>query len=128
MIVGLGAGAIGAILTSCLINGQLIARDALHGPFAGAIVVGASSLYITNPVYALIAGASGGIIQTLIQNLIEKSSIRRRWIISSVSWSLFGIQGIIGAAFASGWKAILYTSNNGFTIENETLYNASSQF
>jgi hypothetical protein len=72
IIAGLGAGAIGAIGTSILINGYLIVRDALHGPIAGAIVVGASSLYISNPVFAFVAGAAGGIIQSLIQNLIEK--------------------------------------------------------
>lgn len=103
-------------------------RDVLHGPIAGAIAVGASSLYIANPVYALVAGASGGIIQVLIQNLIEKPASKKRVIISTVSWSLFGIQGIVGAAFAAGWKAILYTSNNGMTVENSTLYDSSSQF
>jgi len=27
-------------------------------------------------------------------------------IISTISWSVFGIQGIIGGAFASGWTAV----------------------
>jgi ammonia channel protein AmtB len=66
----MGAGAIGAICLSALINGNIILRDATHGPIAGAIAVGASSLYITNPVYAFVAGAAGGILQTLIQNFI----------------------------------------------------------
>lgn len=70
IIVAMGSGAIGAMLMSLLINGYLVSRDAVHGPIAGAIVVGASSLYITNPVYAFIAGSTGGIIQTIIQNLI----------------------------------------------------------
>jgi hypothetical protein len=94
----------------------LIIRDALHGPIAGAIVVGASSLYISNPVYAFVAGAAGGIIQSLIQNLIEKRGATRKWIVSTVSWSLFGMQGIIGAGFAAGWKAIFYTNSNGMTV------------
>jgi len=37
---------------------------------AGAIACGASSLYITTPVYAFVAGAAGGITQTIIQNFI----------------------------------------------------------
>lgn len=109
IIIGLGTGGAGAIMTSAFINGFLVARDAIHGPIAGAIVVGASSLYITNPIYAFIAGISAGIIQALIQNLIEKRASQKRWIISTVSWSLFGIQGIIGAGFAAGWKAIVFT-------------------
>lgn len=36
--------------------------------------------------------------------------ISKRLIFSTVSWSLFGLQGIIGAAFASGWKAISYNA------------------
>jgi hypothetical protein len=40
---------------------------------------------------------------------------------------LFGLQGIIGAGFASGWKAIYFTTTNGLTIEPATL-NFTSQF
>lgn len=115
--MGLGSGAIGAIIVSTLINGYIIARDAIHGPIAGAIAVGASSLYITNPVYAFIAGISGGICQAVIQNLIEKVAAKKKWIVSTVSWSLFGLQGLIGAGFAAGWKAILFTSKNGMTVD-----------
>lgn len=90
IIIGMGSGLIGAMFVSLLINGTLILRDALHGPIAGAIVVGASSLYITIPTYAFVAGASGGIIQALIQNLVEKPAARKRMIVSTVSWTLFG--------------------------------------
>lgn len=99
----------------------------MHGPIAGAIVVGASSLYITNPVYAFVAGATGGLSQSLIQNLIEKKAASNNKIISTVSWSLFGVQGLIGAGFASGWKAIIFTNSNGMTIEPSTL-SFTSQF
>jgi hypothetical protein len=127
IIIGLATGAIGSILVSTLINGYIIARDAIHGPIAGAIVVGASSLYITNPTYAFVAGLSGGIIQGLIQNLIEKRAARNRWIVSTVSWSLFGIEGLVGAGFAAGWKAIYFTTQNGMTVEPATL-SFTSQF
>jgi hypothetical protein len=53
-----------------LINGIIIIRDLLHGVIAGAIVVGASSLYISNPIYSIVAGTVGGIAQALIQNII----------------------------------------------------------
>ena len=105
----MGAGTIGAMSMSGLVNGVLIARDVIHGPIAGAIAVGASSLFIANPTYALVAGGAGGIIQALLQNIVERKFINEKIILSTVSWSLFGIQGIIGAAFAAGWKAILFT-------------------
>ena len=121
----MGAGVIGAIIGSSLINGSIIARDTLHGPIAGAIVVGASSLFITNPVFAFIAGFSGGFVQSLIQNIIEKRAANTNKIVSTVSWSLFGMQGLIGAGFASGWKAIVNTYVNGMTIEPKTVKFAS---
>jgi len=54
---------------SCL-SGKLIARDLTHGMLAGAIATGASAQFITAPVYALVAGSSGGIVQALIQNCL----------------------------------------------------------
>lgn len=116
IIGGLGAGAMAAIGTSILLNGEIIVRDLVHGPIAGAIVVGASSLYITYPLYSLLAGFAGGLVQTLIQNLLEKRFINGKNILSTVSWSLFGIQGIIGAGVSTGWKAILYANYNGLTV------------
>jgi hypothetical protein len=125
--VALGAGGIGAIIVSTIINGSIVARDAIHGPVAGAIVCGASSLYITNPVYAFVAGMTGGVAQALIQNLAERVAIKKKLVVSTVSWSLFGIQGIIGAGFAAGWKAIAFTANNNMPVEPATLI-FSSQF
>ena len=75
IILGMGAGVVGAILVSIMYNGYLIARDATHGVVAGAIVAGASSLYLLNPSYALIAGGVGGLIQALIQNIFERKGI-----------------------------------------------------
>ena len=42
-------------------------------------------------------------------------------IISSVSWSLFGIQGLIGAFFAMIMRRALQNDNNGFIYNPETL-------
>jgi hypothetical protein len=123
----MGAGAICSITVSCLINGYIITRDITHGTISGAISVGASSLYVTNPVYAFVAGAAGGIVQVLIQNFVEKRAARTKLIISTVSWSLFGLQGLIGAGFAAGWKAIYFSMQNGLTIEALTL-EFTSQF
>jgi len=124
----MGAGTIGAIFVSLFIHGYIIARDVIHGPIAGAIAVGASSLYITNPTYALVAGCAGGIIQSIIQNIIETPAVKSHRIISSVSWCLFGFQGIVGAAFAAGWKAIVYTSVDAMLVEPKAITNFSSQF
>lgn len=128
IILAMGAGTIGAIFVSLFIHGFIIARDVIHGPIAGAIAVGASSLYITNPTYALVAGCAGGIIQGIIQNLIETPAVKRHRIISSVSWCLFGFQGLVGAAFAAGWKAIVFTSSDAMPINASAITNFSQQF
>lgn len=110
IILGMAAGAIGSAILSGIANDCFIPRDIIHGPIAGAVAVGTSSLYITHPVYALVAGLAGGLIQGIIQNAIEKSCASKRTIVSTISWSLFGFQGIVGASFAAGWKALAYTS------------------
>jgi len=68
LVLGMGAGVMGGILVSILFKGQVVVRDVTHGVVAGAIVAGASSLYLINPSYALIAGGIGGLTQALIQN------------------------------------------------------------
>lgn len=70
IVLGLGAGVVGSLFTTTLINGIIIYRDLIHGLIAGAIVVGSSSLYVSNLMYSIIAGVTGGIIQAIIQNLI----------------------------------------------------------
>ncbi len=114
ILLGMGAGVIGSIVFSLIYNGELIIRDAIHGVIAGAIVAGASSLYVSNPSYALIAGGVGGLTQSIIQNIFERWGIDKSFKLSTVSWALFGIQGILGGAFASGWKEVAtkYWSNN----------------
>jgi hypothetical protein len=102
----MGAGLIGGAIASMISNGYLIARDPIHGLIAGAIVAGTSSHYILNPTYALIAGGIGGLLQGFIQNLIERAGINKRKIVSTVSWSLFGFQGILGGCFAAAWKQV----------------------
>jgi O-antigen ligase len=70
IVIGMGAAVLASFCVSALINGEVIVRDVLHAPIAGGIVVGSASLFITNPVYALVAGFAGGAVQSLIQNII----------------------------------------------------------
>lgn len=106
LILAMGAGIIGSLCSSLLFNGYLIVRDGTHGLIAGAIAVGSGSLYIVNPTYALITGFIAGVIQGIIQNSLERYGISRGYIFSTVSWSLFAIQGFIGGCFSAGWKRL----------------------
>ena len=114
-------GGVFAAGISCLGNG-LIVRDLTHGMLAGAIATGASAHFITAPVYALVAGSAGGILQVLIQNCFESIAARKGWMVSTISWTLFGFQGIVGGAFATGWKALRAGNTNNITnITNSPL-------
>ena len=104
IIMAMGAGLTGALILTILINGYIIVRDLTHGMVAGAIAVGAGSLYIFNPSFPIITGFIGGSLHTVFQNKIERGAIKKGYFISTVSWSLFGIQGIIGGFFATCWK------------------------
>jgi hypothetical protein len=104
-----------------MINGTVIGRDLIHAPIAGGIVVGAASFFITNPAYAIVAGFTAGVVQTVIQNVIEWRHTKTKGVVSTISWSLFGIQGILGAVFATGYRNILNYNSNGFVYSSASL-------
>lgn len=114
LFLGMVGGAVMASGISCL-RGYLILRDVIHGMVAGAVATGASAHFITAPVLALLAGSVGGLIQTIIHSCFEQSAAEKGRIVSTVSWSMFGFQGLVGAAFAASWKAVRYEYFNNFT-------------
>lgn len=120
VIVAMGASIVSSVIVSCMINGHLIVRDLIHAPIAGGIIAGSASFFLTNQVYALVVGFVGGAIQTLIQNYFEKKTANNSSILSTISWSLFGVQGLIGGIFATGYRNILQTQTGG------VIFNASS--
>ncbi len=44
--------------------------------------------------------------------------MRTKSVVSTVSWTLFGIQGIIGGVFATGYKKIIDSNSNNFTYND----------
>lgn len=113
VILSIAASTLTTISISLISKGALIVRHLVYGPIAGAVIGGASAYYTTNPVYAIVIGVIGGIIQTICM-LIKESVVNKGMKpITTVSFSLFGLQGLIGSAIAIGWKAIAeYDSNN----------------
>lgn len=92
---------------SFFINSKLIIRDLINSGVAGAISGLAAVMYIDKPVYSMVVGSTSGIVQTLVQNLIEKSISRRTKVFSTYSWQLFGVQGLIGTIFGSIFKTVV---------------------
>jgi len=92
---------------SFFINSKLVIRDLINSGVAGAISGLASVMYIDKPVYSMVVGSTSGIVQTLVQNLIEKRISRRTKVFSTYSWQLFGVQGLIGTIFGSIFKTVV---------------------
>ena len=46
--------------------------------------------------------------------------MRTKSVVSTVSWTLFGIQGIIGGVFATGYKKIIDSNSNNFMYSDSS--------
>lgn len=104
VILSVSGSTLTTIALGLIFKGRLVVRHLVYGPVAGAIIGGASSYYISNPVYATLIGCIGGIMQTIFM-LIKQNRVENGWHpITTVSFSLFGLQGLVGSAIAIGWK------------------------
>lgn len=114
----LAAATVSSFATSVLINDGLLIRDIVYGPIAGGVISSSASFYVTNPVYGILIGIIGGIVQVVVMNTIEKKTARSKPIWNTFSFTLFGIQGLLGGVFAASWNAISRgTATNGFTFD-----------
>jgi hypothetical protein len=105
ILLSISGSTIASMALGLIFYGRPIVRHLVYGPIAGAVIGGASSYYTSNPVYAIVVGVAGGLLQTIFmtikQYFVDTKGYRP---FTSVSFTLFGIQGIVGAAFAVGWK------------------------
>jgi hypothetical protein len=60
----------GSLSISLIFFGRYRARDLIYGTIAGAFSGGASSIFTSNIVYAMVAGFTGGALQVFIHRLI----------------------------------------------------------
>ena len=73
------------------------------------------SYFVVNPVFSQVSGAAAGILQTVVQNYVEKRVARSGEIVHSWSFCLIGVQGMLGAAFATIWKVTIMSFINKST-------------
>ncbi len=57
----------------------------------------------------MVLGSTCGIVQGLVQGLIEKRVSMKNRIYHTYSFTLFGVQGLIGAVFASIFRKVVET-------------------
>lgn len=105
ILLSISGSTISCIALGMIFYGRPIVRHLVYGPIAGAIIGGASSYYTSNPVYAIVVGVAGGMLQTIFMTLKQYLvNSKGHSPIATISFTLFGIQGFIGSAFAVGWK------------------------
>jgi hypothetical protein len=108
VILSISGSTLASVALGLLIYGRPIVRHLVYGPIAGAVIGGASSFYTSNPVYAIVVGVTGGLLQTVFMSFKQYFVNTKGWKpISTVSFSLFAIQGFVGSAFAVCWKQII---------------------
>lgn len=115
VIFSLCAATITSFVVSALINKGIMIRDVVYGPIAGGVASVTASYWIVNPVYALVIGVVAALVQVVAMNVVEKRVANEKSIFNTFSFTLFGIQGLIGAIFASIWHAGVRSQSYGFT-------------
>ena len=120
MLYGLAASTLMSISTPYVLNEKLMIRDVILGPIAGGISVASAGFHITNPAYAILIGTVAGIIQPVINFFEHKHSLERP-IINTISFGLFGINGLIGSVWASIWSAAVLNTTDGMNYNFDYL-------
>lgn len=105
---------------------KLVPRDFLHAIVAGGVAACTAGVYFTNPVWPMVLGSATGMVQSLVQGIIEKKISMTKRIFHTSSFTMFGVQGIIGGIFASIFNAVVRTRNDGFTYGVATNAEAKS--
>lgn len=116
ILYGMAGSTLLAISFSYFLNKKLMIRDLTHGSVAGAIAVASAGFYITNPVWAMLVGSVAGIIQA-IGNFFERKHSLDKKIITTISFVLFGIQGLVGSIWTGIWRAVITHRNDGLTFD-----------
>lgn len=110
----LAASTVTSFALSPIFNDGVQIRDIVFGPIAGGIVASTASYYVVNPVYGIVMGIVAALVQVVIMNLVEKKIALSKSIFNTFSFTLFGVQGMIGACFAAIWYAGVRSRKYGF--------------
>ena len=113
----LAASTIISFAISPIFNDGLLIRDIVYGPIAGGVAASTASYYVVNPVYGIVIGVVAGLVQVIIMNKVEKKVANEKSIFHSFSFTLFGVQGMLGACFAAAWNAGVRSRTQGFDFE-----------
>ena len=118
LIFSSSSGLLGSISISLVTGRKPNVRNFIHGPVAGIIIGGASSYFTANLAYCIGVGLVGGTLQGAIQHIIEYRIVRRHRIFTTISFTLFGLQGLLGCITAAIGKAIIDVNASGLDYKS----------
>jgi hypothetical protein len=124
VIFSLCAATITSFIVSPIFNNGILIRDIIYGPIAGGVACSTASYWILHPAYALVIGLVAAALQVIVMNVIEKTFARSKDIFHTFSFTLFGIQGLVGAIFAAIWNDVERYQAYGFIVN----FNANQIF
>lgn len=106
VMYSIAAATIASFATSMILHDGLLIRDIIYGPIAGGVISSSPSFYVTNPVYGILIGLIAGIVQVVLMNKVESKIAQNKSIISTFSFTLFAVQGMLAGIFAGAWNAV----------------------
>ena len=113
----MSASVLVGVAFSIFVYEKTVPRDMINSLVAGGVASCTAGVYFTNPVWPLCLGAACGITQSLVQGLIEKRIAMKSRIFHTNSFTLFGVQGLLGGVFASIFRAVVLTRNDKFVFD-----------
>lgn len=104
---------IGLCLT---IDQKIQIRNLITAPIAGGVIIGSSSVFIYNPLGALLMGTLAGLLQFIFNKIEGFIGLEPRW--SNGVCFLFAVQGLLGGLASAIHRAINRTSGTFGTLYN----------
>lgn len=101
----------------CLtIDQKIQIRNLITAPIAGGVIIGSSSIFIYNPLGALMMGSLAAILQFIFNKIEVYLGLQPRW--SNGVCFLFAVQGFIGGLASAVHRAIDKTSGSFGALYN----------
>jgi hypothetical protein len=78
---------------------------------------------------AIVIAITASVLQYFFDNFVEKRLYRITGLLSTYSFTVFCLQGLVGAAFAAGYSSKLTanSSKDGFTFSSDSLHGPANE-
>lgn len=118
ILLAMASAIVTSIIIGMLVEGEtykISIRDTTNAIIAGGVTSGAASFYTTNPFLALLMGFVSAITQYFLSKFLEKWIVGKLGRFSTYSFTVFCLQGLLGAIFAAGYNSRISSStSDGF--------------